>query len=148
MSIVGKTRGISYLVVDDKEVLDWGIKRFTSDRSSERTLEFLLNLISLGDVNLVLFEDKNIDTDTEASHFLFEIQNHLRGREIPFEYVTEAEIIKCFGDVSRFERAKSLSNRNPFIYQYLPKPRRIWESESASMLLFDAAALLKAKGLL
>jgi hypothetical protein len=136
------------MVVDDKEVLDWGIKRFTNEKSSGRTLEFLLNLICLGDVHLVLFEDKNIDNDTEASHFLFDMQNHLRGRNIPFDYVTETEINKCFGDISRFEKAKSLSNRNPFIYQYLPKPKRIWESESASMLLFDAATLLKAKGLL
>jgi hypothetical protein len=148
MAVVGKTRGISYMVVEDGEILDWGIKRFSGNGSSDQILEYLLTLIELGDVTTVLLEEIQGNEDTQANSFLSEFKNHCLGRQIALQIVTDSDVKKVYGNISRFEIAKMLSRQIPFIDLYLPKPKKLWESESANMLLFDAASLLKVKGLL
>lgn len=148
MSLVIKTRGIAYLIVENNELLDWGIKRFKGNATSYRILDYLTMLISLGDVEILLINQIENESDTQGLRFEKTLRAHLQNSKINIYSVTSAILKKKFGKASRFEIAQILSREISHITHFLPKKKRVWESEDANMLLFDAAAQLKAHKLI
>jgi hypothetical protein len=145
LSLVPKTRGLGYLIVDSGEVLDWGIKRWNGKGSRRRMVEYLLSLIHLGDVEEVLLPEEKMRDTTESGLFLDEFIPHLRGRGIEVTYVGRENIKALFGGGSRESKAHEIAEVLPFLRPYLGRKKRLWESEGAHMLIFDAASLLLAE---
>ena len=144
LSLIIKTRGIAYLIVEDNELLDWSIKRFRKDKTRYNILDYLMQIIVLGDISTVLINHQNDREHTEATRFDKELRYHLNERSISVQTVHKSILQSAFGKASRYEIAEKLSSQVPQITHFLPKKKRIWESEDANMLLFDAAAQLKA----
>lgn len=145
ISIVGKTRGIGYVVCDDEgHLLDWKVSRFRGPKSKDRLLDYLLNLIHVGDIAEVILPDMARSEKTEAGNFLQLLHAHLCAREVSQRFIGKAELRACFGQKARYAVALALCAEYPELSGYLPKKKRLWESEDASMLLFDAAAQMKA----
>jgi hypothetical protein len=148
ISIVAKTRGLAYIVIQDSEILDWGIKRFSPKNSQERIVGFLLSLIYLGDIEHVFINEIDQNQDTLASNFSKSLENALSGQSVSFHEVSDAILKQAFDDQSRYKNAEKLIRDLPEIAHLLKREKRLWESEDASMLLFDAAVQAKALDLI
>jgi hypothetical protein len=146
MSIVIKTRGIAYLVIENDELLDWGIKRFRRDKTRNNIIDYLLTIIHFGDIETVLINSQDTEANTESSRFASDLEFYLHDKNVSFQKVPSQLIKQAFDGAARYEIAERLSQELPHIAHLLPKRKRIWESEDAHMLLFDAAAQLRAKG--
>jgi hypothetical protein len=144
MSIVIKTRGLAYIISEDGEFLDWAIKRFSRRGSQERVIAFLLSLIHLGDIEAVLVNEIDKELDTTASKFSKSLEQSLSIENVMFHEVPTSILKESFGNQSRYKVAESLIQTMPQIAHLLPRRKRLWESEDASMLLFDAVAQAKA----
>jgi hypothetical protein len=144
MSIVIKTRGIAYIVVEDSELIDWGIKRFKGDKTRNNILDYLLTIIHLGDISTVLINKFESYDHTQAVRFASDLEFYMHDKNVNFQKVPSLLIKQAFNGAARFEIAERLSQELPNLTHLLPKRKRIWESEDAAMLLFDSAAQLRA----
>jgi hypothetical protein len=144
MSIVIKTRGIAYIVVEDTELIDWGIKRFKGDKTRVGILDYLLTIIHLGDISTVLINKFESYDHTQAIRFASDLEFYLHDKNINLQKVSSLLIKQAFDGAARFEIAERLAEELPNLTHLLPKRKRIWESEDAHMLLFDAASQLRA----
>jgi hypothetical protein len=145
IAIALKTRGLGYVVEGGGEILDWAVKRWTSDRSMRRMVELLLTLIHLGDVQEVLLEDEEKKDDTYAKKFLDTLIPHLLGRGIKIVRVSKEAIQNILPYDNRYLRAAHLSRKYPFLLRYLGQKKRPWESERAAMLVFDAMGMMEVR---
>jgi hypothetical protein len=136
MSLVAKTRGAAYIIYEGEEIYDWRVKTWRSNRSRERLIEFLLHLIHLGDISEVRLPFRELKEGSESKEFLDELLPHLLGRGI------SVLTMKRSSKLNREDTAHNLANRYPMLRGYLPKRKKLWESESSNMLLFDAAELI------
>jgi hypothetical protein len=146
LSIVIKTRGIAYLIVEDSEILDFGIKRFKGDKTRNNILEYLISIIYVGDISTVLvneISDKQ-DNSTQAMRFIQDLELELHDKQVSFVIVPNQLIKQAFDNAPRYKIAERLTEELPHISHLLPKRKRLWESEDAAMLLFDSAAQLRA----
>ena len=142
ISIVAKTKGVAYIVTQDGQLLDWGVKRFKGGLSLERILGYLLSLIYLGDIELVILPEFDEDKGTEASVFLGRLLDAINQRKLSRRFISKLDIDINFGELNRYAIAERLAAEHPPLKAYLPSEKKLWEAESADMVLFDAAALL------
>ena len=142
ISIVAKTKGVAYIVAEDGQLLDWGVKRFKGGLSLERILGFLLTLIYVGDIELVILPEFDEDKGTESSNFLARLLEALNRKGMARRFITQFDIQNRSDGLNRYELAQKIAAEHPPLRAYLPKAKKLWEAESSDMLLFDAAVLL------
>jgi len=68
------------------------------------------------------------------------------GRGIQVRQIARTAVLKCFSPLegpraTKYSIAKLLAEQFPVLLPKLPKPRRVWESETDNLAIFDALAL-------
>ena len=146
IAIVAKTRGVGFAVLDDGELIDWGVKRFKGKLSDRRLAAYFLTLIDHEKIGIVVLPADEKRLFRFGPEFVRELADRLEHFPVKIVRVGKADLASAFQKLSREKIAISITERFPELQAHLPKKRRIWESESAQMLLFDAVALSVAAG--
>jgi hypothetical protein len=139
------SRGVGFAVLEGPhELVDWGI-RATIRANSEKAVRAIETLVDRYEPNLLAVEN----WESEGARRRPRIEALLdwivvnERKRLPVRLISHREI-RAIGPLPRSEtkhgRATLLAERFPELAPFLPRPRKIWDSEDSRMSIFDAAA--------
>lgn len=139
------SRGFGFVVLEDEplQIVDWAV-RTCRDATCADALEALIERYE--PTSIVM--ESPIGTGSlrrEALHtFLYNIDDLLSTKKLAFHTYSRQSIRTVFspvGVITKQAIAEHLVINFPELAPRLPKHREIWETESASMSIFDALSL-------
>lgn len=149
MGIALTTRGLGYALLEGPETpFDWGLMRRENMEFEVRTVERISKIIRAYHPQVLVME-KLVDGNTRHSATLKQLS-----RQILHRAASEAVIVVHFdrrdvrnafaplGAVSKPAIASAIAIALPALSHRLPPIRKLWMSEDARQLIFDAAALV------
>lgn len=149
MGIALTTRGLGYALLEGPETpFDWGLMRRENMAFEERTVERIHKIIRAYHPQVLVIE-KLSDGKTRHSAMLRQVS-----RQILHRAASEAVIVVHFdrrdvrhtfaplGAKSKADIASAVTIALPALNHRLPPIRKLWMSEDARQLIFDAAALV------
>jgi len=147
LAIYPNSRGFGYVMFEDPKTLSaWGLPRVAPADEPE-LLSRITKLLERHRPAVLLIEST---TDPECRRrdrvrTLLKTISSLAARSgIPVEAVSKTAIARAFARtpaVTKHEIASVIASQHPELAPRLPPPRKEWESETARMSLFSAAAL-------
>jgi hypothetical protein len=148
LSIIAKTRGAAFIITHDDDIIDFGIKRFRSSDRLEAIISEIIAWVEVGDIKQVLVNQIDESLDTQANKFMADLSGMLRLQNVKVITVTNDDLKHTFKFMTRTEIAQMLSGQIDILPHLLTPKKKLWESESANMLIFDAAAQMRVKGII
>jgi len=143
-----RPRRLGYVVFEGPtRLIDWGVKRFEVE---VRHVERIVRLVAVYHPSVILLRNvrKNSSRHTPAFRSVHRrIVNWANSVELPIAYVTEAAVRQTFSASAKATKeriARLIAGCFPELAWHVPPPRKLWQSESRSMPIFDAAALALA----
>lgn len=138
-------KGFGYAVLEGRELLlDWGVV-YANPADLNRLTTRIERLIELYSPFLIAIEDQyqNRRRSGKALHFFAHVQLIAQGRGILLRRSSYQAAKSALGykKGAKHEVAVLLVRAFPELGSWLPRPRKPWTSESATMALFDALAL-------
>lgn len=148
LGVAPNDRGFGYVVLEGStRLVDWKVKR-TPSRKNQKTLQAIDELLTL----------------FMPTHLVFEARDRSQGLSSVRVDSLLRDMARCAADrgvipvpvprqavLERFEPMEATTNREiallltmqfPELSPYLPPKRRIWDSESRAMSIFDATAMV------
>jgi hypothetical protein len=149
LSIYATAWGYAIVLFENRDVIDWGVKRATV-RSRERNARSIAKLsiyIERYQPDMIVIEDYKERTSRRAQRIraLYRSIAHLaHTRGIGLRLVSRKDIVAVFdsvGATNRYEIAQAVAHHYSLLAHRLPKKPRLWENERRAMGVFYAAAL-------
>jgi hypothetical protein len=149
LALYPTTRGIGFVVATAPlSPIDWGTKDAEGDNKNAQCLEKAAALIEAHQPDVLLLEDPTAPGSLRRprilrlSKALAALANTQALDVYPFTYAAVRECFGEFGVRSRYDIAMAIAKSVPAFEEFLPPPRRAWETEHARMSVFNAAALV------
>jgi len=149
------TRGFGFVVLEaNGRPIDWGIKELTAKakRVDKELMRRLDPLISRYDPVIIALEDCRYGTRGERSLRMIDtIAGHAALLDKKRELLSREEVKAVLGlqdTATKHDIAVRVAECLPALRGYLPEKRRLGDSESEGMNIFDAASLALAAMLL
>jgi hypothetical protein len=147
LAIYPTTRGFGFVVFEGRNrTIDWGTKEARGDKNRV-ALQKAGELMALYRPELLILEN----TEAAGSRRADRIRNlHRRlidlatTHKIVVRQFARSEIKAAFakrGASTRYEIGQAISREFTDLEPWLPRPKKIWESEDRKLSIFDAAAL-------
>jgi hypothetical protein len=146
LGLYPSSRGFGWALFEGPSSLfDWSTADVRRDRNagSISRIEELFDKYGPAVLALETFEKVTTGRAGRIRKLSRDIVRAAQSRGIAVHIYSRAEIAKAFGSESVVPREKiaaAVAERAPALADRLPKPRKIWESESPNMALFAAAA--------
>ncbi len=149
MGIALTTRGLGYVLLEGPETpFDWGLMRRENMEFEERTVERIYKIIRAYHPQVLVME-KLVGGNTRHSATLKQVSRQLLHRAasegVIVVHFSRCEVRNAFaplGVVSKPDIASAIAIALPALSHRLPPIRKLWMSEDARQLVFDAAALV------
>lgn len=148
MALVPSSRRMGYGVLKEPDdVFEWGVKKY-DDSYDDKIVVDAIGLLDKYRPDMLLMEDT---TDGElkrgdaARDAIFHIYAAAMEHEIAVEAVMRNERDAVFmprGATTKYEVAAVLGEVFPELSNYVPEPRKLWESEHHHVPMFEAFALI------
>lgn len=147
LAIAPSNRGFGYVILEGaKFLVDWGIKE-RQPRSNSGIIDQTQKLIEWYGPEVLLIEDGR-DEDSRRSltvkDWLASVTRHGKNQGLVVHCYVRADVRDCFESVGaskKHEIALVVGNYFPELLDHVPPKRKIWQSETSRMSIFDAAAL-------
>lgn len=148
MGIAMTTRGIGYVLLQGPETpFDWGLMRRENKDFADASLNRIQKLIQAYHPSVLVMENL-IDGRTRHGKVLQRFSRKLLHRAASEQVVVihfgRRDVRQAFapvGAVSKSEIAEAIALAIPALAYRLPPVRKLWMSEDARQLIFDATAL-------
>jgi Holliday junction resolvasome RuvABC endonuclease subunit len=149
MGIALTTRGLGYALLEGPETpFDWGLMRRENMEFEERTVERIDKIIRAYHPEVLVME-KLVGGNTRHSAMLKQVSRQILHRAasegVIVLHLDRREVRSAFaplGAVSKPDIASAIAIALPALKHRLPPIRKLWMSEDARQLIFDAAALV------
>jgi hypothetical protein len=149
LAIYPTTRGIGFVVATEPlSPIDWGIKDADGRDKNAQCLEKAAALIEAHQPDALVLEDPTApgslrhDRIRRLTKALAALGNSQTLDVYPYTYGGVRECFGEFGVRTRYDIAMAIAKTVPAFEEFLPPPRRTWETEHARMSVFNAAALV------
>lgn len=149
LAIAPNARGFGYTLFlsssPSKRLIDWGIKEARREKN-DRCMALISALITYYRTNTLILEDwqHSACRRSERVKALLAQLAEMAADEGLIVYVYSKQQVKAvFANcgATKDAIATAVSEQVPELLPWLPRKRRIWESEQHSMAIFEAAAL-------
>lgn len=146
LAIAPNSRGFGYaLFTTPQKLLDWGIKEVRADKNT-RCATLASALIAQAQPNALIIEDcikTGCRRSVRVRALLGDLAQLAEDSGISVYTYSRRHVMATFNSAGRSKDAIALAvaDNVPALLPWLPRRRRIWESEQHSMAIFEAAAL-------
>ncbi len=147
LAIYPNSRGFGYVMFEDPKTLSaWGLPRVAPADEPE-ILSRISKLLERHRPAVLVIEstaDPKCRRQDRVRGLLETIRGLAPRTGVPVEAVSKAAIARAFARTpagTKHEIASVIASQHPELAPRLPPPRKEWESETARMSLFSAAAL-------
>lgn len=148
LAIYPMTRGVAFaLMKSPLSPIDWGIKGIEGRDRLASSLEKVALLIECNQPDAVVLENPTSPRLRRAAgieRLTRAIESLARHDGIDVYRYPRAAMQECFsqfGARTRYEIGATIATRIPAFERFLPRRRKLWESEDSRMGIFRAAAL-------
>ena len=148
LAIYPTTRGVGFaLMRSPLTPIDWGVKGTQGPDKNAACMQKVAALIKAYQPDVILLEEPTSPRLTRAARLgrlTRTIETLSRRHAIDVRRYPRSAVDECFsqfGARTRYEVAATIANRVPAFERFLPRPRKLWETENARMGIFRAAAL-------
>lgn len=149
MAIAPVSRGFGYAVFEGAEqLIDWGTKQVAHDKNPQSLLRVAV-LLQLYRPSVLVLEDYDGPGSRRAPRIralIDTIRALAKGKRIRVVSYSRGQIRSAFPDEHRPTKewiARTLATGFPELQPWLPKPKKLWQSEDARMAIFDAVSLVR-----
>lgn len=150
LGISPNDRGFGYVVLEGPtRLVDWKVKRVPRPKN-QKTIEALDELLGLYMPSYLILDAPD-DLASPRGHrikgLLRDLANCAADRgviPVPVPRQVVADLFEPMEASTRREVAELLTVQFPELLPYLPPRRRLWDSESRAMSVFNAAAMVLA----
>ena len=149
MGIALTTRGLGYTILEGPESpFDWGVMRRENKDFEERTVARIHRLVRAYHPDVLVMErlsGSQTRHGTSAKRMSQQILHRVASEGVVVIYYDRRDVRQAFaplGALSKPEIAKAVAIALPALKHRLPPIRKLWMSEDARQLIFDAAALV------
>jgi hypothetical protein len=148
LAIYPNSRGIAFVVFEGEHALiDWGIRGARYKHNRERHLAGVRSLLALYRPVVVILQNMG-EASTRRSERIRSLNKQIvelaaRVGTSVCSY-SRAQVRVTFGELKEATKEKiasAIATEIPALTRHIPPPRKPWNSEHASMGVFDAAAL-------
>jgi len=147
LAIYTTSRGFGFVVIEGRNrTIDWGTKEARGHKNRV-ALKKAGELMSWYRPHLLIVEN----TEATSSRRIGRIRNLQRrlvdlamAHKIAVRQFARSEIKVAFARrvaSTRYEIAQAISRELPDLEPWLPRPKKLWESENRNLSIFDAASL-------
>jgi Holliday junction resolvasome RuvABC endonuclease subunit len=148
MGIALTTRGLGYVILEGPETpFDWGVMRRENKDFAERTVERIQKLVRAYHPDIVVLERLSggqTRHSTTVKRMSQQLLHCVAGEGVVIIFYDRHDVRRAFaplGALSKPEIAQAVAIALPALKHRLPPIRKLWMSEDARQLIFDAAAL-------
>jgi hypothetical protein len=145
-AIAPTSRGFGYvLFVARGQPVDWGVKETRRSKNRQAILKIKAMLVTIKPTVVVL-EDRSHLTcrrSVRVRHLLKKVTDLAKAQGLAVACYSRRDVRTAFGKKGKSKDAIAavIVEEVPSLRPWLPRRRRIWESEHHSMAIFEAAAL-------
>lgn len=146
LAIAPNSRGFGFVLFQaPKKLLDWGVKEARVDKNA-RCIVLIARLMERVQPSALIIEDWLYDRcrrSPRVKALLGELANLTSDNGITVYTYSRCQVRDTFGAAGKSKDAiaVAIAESVPALLPWLPRKRRIWESEHHSMAIFEAAAL-------
>jgi hypothetical protein len=147
LAIYPTPRGFGFVVLEGRNrTIDWGTKEARGDKNSI-TLKKAGELMSWYRPHLLIIENTQATSSRRVRRIRnlhHELIDLAITHKIAVRQFARSEIKAAFASraaSTRYEIAQAISRELPDLEPWLPRPKKIWESEDRKLSIFDAASL-------
>lgn len=146
LAIAPNSRGFGYaLFTTPQKLLDWGIKEVRIDKNT-RCATLASALIAQVQPSALIIEDcvkAGCRRSVRVRELLGDLTELAEASGVSVYAYSRRQVMATFNSAGRSKDAIALAVTDsvPALLPWLPRRRRIWESEQHSMAIFEAAAL-------
>jgi len=148
LAIYPITRGVAFVLMKSPLApIDWGIKGIDARDRHASSLEKVAALLKCSRPAAIVLEDPTLPRLRRApklKRLMLAIERLARRARIDVYRYSRSAVQECFshfGARTRYETAAAVAARVPALARFLPRRRKLWESEDSRMGIFRAAAL-------
>jgi hypothetical protein len=147
LAIYTTSRGFGFVVLEGRRrTIDWGTKEARGDKN-RIVLKKANELMSWYKPDLLIVENteaiasRRVDRIRKLHRQLIDLATT---HKITVRQFGRSEIKAAFATrpaSTRYEIAQAISRELPDLEPWLPRPKKLWESENRNLSIFDAASL-------
>jgi hypothetical protein len=148
LAVYPTARGIGFVLMKGPLApVDWGVKGVQGSDKNAECVEKVAALIEAYPPDVIALEEPTSPRLTRAERLASltkEIESFARKQAIDVHRYPRFAVDQCFsqfGARTRHEVAATIAKRVPALERFLPRPRKLWESEDTRMGIFRATAL-------
>lgn len=146
LAIAPNSRGFGFVLFQSpKQLLDWGVKEARVDKNA-RCIALVTQLMERVQPRVLIIEDwlyEGCRRSARVKMLLTELANLASNSGIIVYTYSRRQVRGTFGAAGKSKDAiaVAIAESVPALLPWLPRRRRIWESEHHSMAIFEATAL-------
>jgi hypothetical protein len=149
LGIYLNVRGFAFVLFEGPfSPVDWGIIEIRGKNRIRRSIGRIGDLFGRYQPDALVLQNMSVSGERRAKHIrtLNEAIKVLAGTQsIPIYMYSRAQVrdyFKEFGLTSKDAIAETIARKIPMLERLVPSRRKIWNSENARMVLFDAVAIV------
>ncbi len=137
LSIAVRSGKIGHVFFSGKKLMDWGLSRCAA-RSPEQTASHTQKLINRLEPE-VLVSEKIGSNNRKSAKTTRNIQAVANVAD--HNYLLDVQVPRQQAEPNKITEAKELAERFPEIKPWVPRPRKLWETEARYLSIFEALTL-------